>query len=243
MKIVILGLITVAFTNVAMAAPSDKGGKDDMILEQMKDLRHQLQQQQHVIKELKEEQVRRDEDQQYKMEELKEKQERSVAEQERRVAEQERRDQEQERRVAEQERRHQEQERRVEEVTKIQRTRRSENETVEHLKELVLAEIKPMIDNLSECAIGTEQFISPTSTGHLPEMTTRTIPFGRNFTQTPKVVLSLKGYRLSGRQHQDDTLFANWVRSGSITTTQFDLTMDVFGIYLYYYEATWVACA
>jgi len=236
MKIVILGLITVAFTNVAMAAPSDKGGNDDMILEQMKVLRHQLQQQQHQISEqklqirelkeeqlqLKEEQVRRDEDQQFKMEELKEKQERSVQEQERRV---------------------EIQERRVEEVTKIQRTRRSENETVEHLKELVLAEIKPMIEDLSECAIGEAHF------SHLPTedlySKTETIPFGRNFTQTPKVVVSLKGYLSTDEQNQGVHGWNLFLISEakSITTTQFDLFMYSSIHKVNWIEGTWVACA
>jgi len=204
MKIVILGLITVAFTNVAIAAPSDKGGKDDMILEQMKDLRHKLQQQQHVIKELKEEQlqlkeeqVRRDEDQQYKMEELKEKQERSV-----------------------------------EEVTKIQRTRRSENETVEHLKELVLAEIKPMIEGLSECAIGHYTFYGDAID------TIETIPFGRNFTRTPKVVTTINGFW----RHGDSGWYA-YTNANSITATKFDLECRISLVTMNWIGVTWIACA
>jgi len=220
MKIVILGLITVVFTNVAMASPSDKGGKDDMILEQMKDLRHQLQQQQHVIKELKEEQERCNEDQRYEMEELKKKQER--------------RDQEQERRD-------QEQERRVEEVTKVQRARRSENETVEHLKELVLAEIKPMIDDLSVCVVGEAMFENPTP--HIWSFgNTETIPFGRSFTQTPKVVVSLQGYRLASTHFQSPIDMFIYGEARSITTTQFDLFMVGYYTKMRYIRGTWVAC-
>jgi len=221
MKIVILGLITVAFSNVAMAAPSNKGGNDDMILEQMKDLRHQLQQQQHVIKELKEELVRRDEDQQYKMEELKEKQERSV-----------------------------------EEVTKIQRTRRSEKETVEQLKKMVLArrsddeivedlkkfvhaEIKPMIDGLSECAVGRRTYESGAASYEFDE--TQTVTFGRNFTRTPKVIAALAGYHREGNEQ------GGWFNVGAQvvlpTTTKFGLRVYADRMKLKIAYATWVACA
>jgi len=93
MKIVILGLIAVAIVNVTLAAPSDKGGKDDlenetskaqldMVLEQMKQLRHQLQQQQeqqHLINKLMEEKQHLDEEQQ---EQLKEQQHRDEDQQE-----------------------------------------------------------------------------------------------------------------------------------------------------------------
>jgi len=253
MKIVILGLITVVFTNVAMASPSDKGGNDDMILEQIKDLRHKLQQQQHVIKELKEEQqkqkedqqqqkedqqhliselkeeqVRRDEDQQYKMEELKEKQERRIAEQERRV----------------------------EEVRKIQRARRSEKETVEHLKKLVNArrsddeiveelkkfvhaEIKPMIDGLSECAVGRRTYESGAASYEFDE--TQTVTFGRNFTRTPKVIAALAGYHREGNEQ------GGWFNVGAQvvlpTTTKFGLRVYADRMKLKIAYATWVACA
>jgi len=212
MKIVILGLITVVFTNVAMASPSDKGGKDDMILEQMKDLRHQLQQQQHVIKELKEEQlqlkeeqVRRDEDQQYKMEELKEKQERSV-----------------------------------EEVTKIQRTRRSENETVEHLKELVLAEIKPMIEGLSECEVGGG-YVGP-SPGKLwyDKEVTETRKFSRNFTRTPKVIAAFSAFRREGSDLGGDNVLAVYVNS--ITKTKFDVRVEAWRAHFNWIHYKYVAC-
>merc|ERR1712168_1736817 len=71
----------------------------------------------------------------------------------------------------------QRQQRQIKEVTKIHRARRSDNDTVQHLKELVLAEIKPMIDGLSECAIGKEYFDTQSQKGFDEP---RPIPFGRN---------------------------------------------------------------
>jgi len=238
MKIVILGLITVAFTNVAIAAPSDKGGKDDMILEQMKDLRHKLQQQQHVIKELKEEQlqlkeeqVRRDEDQQYKMEELKEKQERRIAEQERRVEE-----------VTRVRRSEKET---VEHLKKLVNSRRSDDEIVEDLKKFIHAEIKPMIEGLSECAIGSTVFSHGASSwGVFDE--TQTVLFGRNFTRVPKVVASLAGYQRKGNELEGDKNLFVEVESTTTTkptTTKFELRVYTNQMNLHYARATWVACA
>jgi len=192
MKIVILALIAVAL-NVTMAAPSDKGGNDvmeyetskaqlDMILEQMKDLHHQLDQHKHLISE-----------QQHRMSELMEEQQYQKEEQKRRDEEQQYQKEEQQHQKEEQQHQKEEQQRQqrqIQEVTEIHRNRRSENDTVQHLKELVLAEIKPMIDGLSECAVGTEAF-SPRDKG---EYETTTILFGRNFTRTPEIIVSLNGF-------------------------------------------------
>jgi len=219
MKIVILGLIAVALVNVAVAAPSDKGEKDDTILEQMKDLRDQLRQQkeqQNLINRLMEEQ----------QEQLKV-----------------------------QQRRDEEQQNKMEEVTKIQRTRRSENETVhhlrelilaelkplsvEHIKELVLSEIKPMIDVLSECAIGNYTFEGKGWGGHHE---TTTISFGRTLSRKPKVLVSPAGYALDWESKGVVKQVRATVHSP--TTTEFNLEINMGGaFYLGFIEYFWIACA
>jgi len=265
MKIVILGLIGVAIVNVTLAAQGDKGGKDDtenetskaqlnMVLEQMKDLRHQLQQQQeqqHLTSEqqlqmtkLMEQQQNRDEKQQEQLKEqqdqLKE-QQNQLKEQQDQLKEQQHQDEEQQ-----------------EKITKIQRTRRSDNETeqhlrelilaelkplsVEHIKKLVLAEIKPTIDVLSECAIGNYTWVCENS-GFKPHHTTTTISFGRTFSRKPKVLVSLAGYRM------------DWVNKGRVkvlkatvhspTTTEFNLEIEMkySALYFEWVDYTWIACA
>merc|ERR1719167_1974633 len=116
------------------------------------------------------------------MSELMEEQQYQKEEQQYQKEEQQHQKEEQQNQKEEQQR----QQRQIQEVTEIHRNRRSENDTVQHLKELVLAEIKPMIDGLSECAVGTETFY-PRTKG---EYETRTIPFGRNFTRTPEIIVS-----------------------------------------------------
>merc|ERR1719347_505637 len=46
----------------------------------------------------------------------------------------------------------------IKELTKIKRNRRSDNETDEHLKELIRAEINPLIAGLSSCEVGDKFF-------------------------------------------------------------------------------------
>jgi len=248
MKIVILGLIGVAIVNVALAAQGDKGGKDDtenetskaqlnMVLEQMKDLRHQLQQQQeqqHLMNKLMEEKQHLDEKQQ---EQLKEQQDQ--------LKEQQRRDEELQRRNEEQ----------LEKITKIERTRRSENkkmrlikksenETVEHIKELVLAEIQPVIDVLSECAIGNYTWRNPRSSRQSGEFNfreTTTISFGKTFSRKPKVIVSVAGYE---RWYNDP--FYDMALQGTVhspTTTKFNLEIRAYQIYVQWIEYLWIACA
>jgi len=253
MKIVVLGLIAVAIVNVAVAAPSDKGGKDDtenetskvqldMVLEQMKDLRHQLQQQQ---------------EQQHLMNKLMEEKQQLEEKLQEQLKEQQHRDEEQQEQLKEQQRRDEEQQ---EQITKIQRTRRSDNETEQHLRELILAELKPLsverikklvlaeikptIDVLSECAIGNYTWVCENSDlGYKPHHTTTTISFGRTFSRKPKVFVSLAGYRM------------DWVKKGSVkvvqltvhspTTTEFNLEIEMKydALYFEWADYTWIACA
>jgi len=236
MKIVILALIAVAF-NVTMAAPSDKGGNDvmeyetskaqlDMILEQMKDLHHQLDQHKHLISEQQHRMSELMEEQQYQKEELKRRDE----EQQYQKEEQQHQKEEQQHQKEEQQR----QQRQIQEVTEIHRNRRSENDTVQHLKELVLAEIKPMINGLSECAIGTEMF------DPIKEWERRMIPYGRNFTRTPEIIVSLSGFYHHGKSLNYFYLMSDVY---SQTTTKFDLVMRDAYNSVHWIKATWVACA
>jgi len=250
MKIVILGLIAVAIVNVTLAAPGDKRGKDDtdnetskaqlnMVLEQMKDVRHQLQQQQeqqHLMNKLMEEKQHLDEKQQ---EQLKEQQDQ--------LKEQQRRDEEQQ-----------------EKITKIQRTRRSDNETeqhlrelilaelkplsVEHIKKLVLAEIKPTIDVLSECAIGNYTLEWPRvgcvqQPDHYEATKIPSISFGRTFSRIPNVIVSVAGQFVSTPSKYVRDTVAVRATVHSPTTTEFDLYIHMLRFNVCYVDITWVACA
>jgi len=250
MKIVILGLIGVAIVNVTLAAQGDKGGKDDtenetskaqlnMVLEQMKDLRHQLQQQQeqqHLVNKLMEEKQHVDEELQ---EQLKD-QQNQLKEQQDQLKMQQSRDEEQQ-----------------EKITKIQRTRRSDNETeqhlrelilaelkplsVEHIKKLVLAEIKPTIDVLSECAIGNYSLVHPSGTKYDRHFETKTISFGKTFSRIPKVIVSVAGQNVYWKEV--NAWFALRATVQSSTTTKFDLEIMRQNLNVYRVDFTWIACA
>jgi len=219
MKTVLLGLIAVAFINVTMAAPSDNGGnKDmenetnkaqlDMILAQFKEIHVQLKDQQ-----------RRDEDQQKQLQE------------------QQHQMREQQHQMSEQQYQMSEQQYQMEEVTKINRNRRSENDTVQHLKELVLAEIKPMIDGLSQCVVGSYKWDVP-QVLDTDASEKKTISFGHTFSRTPTVIASLAGYQKWSR---DQHHMYSTVKSP--TTTKFDLEMYVHQEFAQWIIFNWIACA
>jgi len=245
MKIVILGLIAVAIVNVTLAAPSDKGGKDDMenetskaqlamVLEQMKDLRHQLRQQQEQQRLTSEQQLQMTklmEEQQHRDE----KQQEVLKEQQDQLKEQQRRDEEQQ-----------------EKITKIQRTRRSENkkmrlikksenETVEHIKKLVLSEIKPMIDGLSECALGNYTWVNDNYNYEHSHVETTTISYGRTFSRKPKVITSVAGHWRENGEINGPRIM--WVHVKSPTTTKFDMDIHIWQFYARSIEFIWIACA
>jgi len=251
MKIVIWGLIVVAIVNVAVAAPGDKGRKDDtenetskaqlnMVLEQMKDLRHQLQQQQeqqHLVNKLMEEKQHVDEELQ---EQLKD-QQNQLKEQQDQLKMQQSRDEEQQ-----------------EKITKIQRTRRSDNETEQHLRELILAELKPLsvehitklvlskikptIDVLSECAIGNYTWFDASAPKYTsPHYETTTITFGRTFSRIPKVIVSVAGHYVTVDNVGDYWALRATVQSP--TTTKFDLEIMTRFYHMYKIDFTWIACA
>merc|ERR1719204_1840530 len=89
----------------------------------------------------------------------------------------------------------------IKELTKIKRTQRSDNGTVEEMKRLIHDEVDPLIDGLrsqlsglSHCEVG---FYNESDVGATEK--TVTIFFERNFTRTPKVVTSvgsLQGHNL-----------------------------------------------
>jgi len=119
----------------------------------------------------------------------------------------------------------------IKELTKVNRARRSENET-EHLLELIRAEINH-VAGLSQCEVGTS-VASKTKEG-----VKKTISFERNFTRTPKVVTSIFGFY----RDPDGTYHSNWggyATPESITTTKFDLRF--FGYAIFHLKASWIAC-
>jgi len=123
----------------------------------------------------------------------------------------------------------------LQELTKINRNRRSDKETDEHVKELIHAEIDPLIAGLSHCEVGGHIEYTDVKLGKEYFDVTKKLSFGRNFTQVPKVVTAINGfYRRSG-----DSGF--WVRAVSITTTKFKLNMYGYGHYAV--GAIWIACA
>jgi len=230
MKIYLLGLLLVAL-NVIVAAPSDKDKNDDMenetskvqqdmILAQLKELHQQLKEQQ-----------RRDEEQQFQLRE----QQHEMRQQQYKMEEQQRRDEEQQYKM-------EEQQRRVEEVAKIQRARRSSNETVQHLKELVLADIMPMIHvELSACAVG--KFDLGAQVGTYLHDRTFNIPFKQNFTRMPEVIASLSGFNI-GKEGDGNAQKYMEAMVQSTTTTKFDLIIKAnSNMYLQWVAITWIACA
>jgi len=127
----------------------------------------------------------------------------------------------------------------IKELTKVNRARRSENET-EHLLELIRAEINH-VAGLSQCEVGTS-LASETQGGPRWAFSggvVKTISFEQNFTRTPKVVTSIFGFY----RDPDGTYHSNWggyATPESITTTKFDLRF--FGYAIFHLKASWIAC-
>jgi len=132
----------------------------------------------------------------------------------------------------------------IKELTQINRNRRSDNETDEHVKELIHAEIDPLIAGLSHCEVGSH-YVAKTKTPFNPMshqgsgrfLVTKTIYFGRSFKQTPKVFTAITYFtRVLSWKY-----YADWTWADSITTTKFNLKMSGYGYYIV--GANWIACA
>jgi len=122
----------------------------------------------------------------------------------------------------------------IKELTKINRARRSENET-EHLLELIRAEINH-VAGLSQCEVGTVEFNF--SRGEPSE--TKTIFFERKFTRTPKVVTSIT--QIYGKKGVwDSNYWGCHAWASSPTTTKFELSLAQRSIG--WFDASWIACA
>jgi len=232
MKIFLLGFLVVALT----AAPSDKDknkGREDETKKSQLDtllarLRHQEDQLQRLQKEVAHQTIRTKE-QELKNEDLQLQLQEQRQEMEDQRQEMEEQRQEMKERLQQQERKNNDQEQQISQLTTVKRERRFDNDTEEHLKELIRAEIHPLIDGLSQCEIGS--FYASTILG----WTTETVSFGGNFTRTPKVVTSLG--RLNPISRIGDVNFN--IEVWSPTTTKFDL---------HYYSkngftVSWIACA
>jgi len=231
MKIYLLGLLLVA-VNVIVAAPSDKDkdkGREiqdgtkksqlDMLSAQMQRLQDQVEDQQRLRKreqDLYDEELQLQlQEQQEQIKELRQQQWQEI--QELRQQQQQKNDKQQEQ---------------IKELTRVNRVRRYDNDTVEHLKELIRAEIA----GLSQCEVGD---IGGATIAKDSDKT-YTIPFGRNFTRTPKVILAMS-YHWDGGYNPPD----NWgfkTKAQSITTTKFDMYFHNFGFKTHYFNVGWIAC-
>jgi len=233
MKIFLLGFVLVAITEVIPATKSDDGKKDgqeskinrsqlDMLLTQMKQQQDQIQR----LQEVDEQQRLQAQQQELKNEEL-------------------------QLQLHEQQQENQEQRQVIKELTKIKRTQRSENGTVEEMKRLIHDEMDPLIDGLESRVSGLSSQVSRLSqcelgfynTSELSDsriLETKTIFFKQNFTRTPKVVTSVA--MIEGTIKT--TSWAFGVRSvpQRPTTTQFDLYISRIGMNQAW-GVSWMACA
>jgi len=225
MKIFVLGLVLVALTEVISATKSDDGKKDgqeskikrsqlDMLLTQMKQQQDQIQR----LQEVDEQQRLQAQQQELKNEEL-------------------------QLQLHEQQQENQEQRQVIKELTKIKRTQRSHNGTVEEMKRLIHDEMDPLIDalesrvsGLSQCELG---FYNTSSRQGFEE--TKTIFFGRNFTRTPKVVTSVAQV-MGNKWRYDDSIRGVVSVPQRPTTAKFDLYTSVSGVN-WGWGVSWVACA
>jgi len=210
MKIFLLGFFVMALSSVNEAGQSDNGkdkGQEKETNKSQLDMLARLKQQEDHIQQLQEE----------------------SAHQRLRTKEQELKNEELQVQL-------QDQQLQLKELKKINRQKRSDNETDEHLKELIRAEINPLIAGLSSCEVGTFWY----TPGVDEVMRTNTIYFKRNFTRTPKVVTSCYGHY----RDPDGYIKSDWgfnVAAVSPTTTKFDLRYHARGFYNFY--ASWIACA
>merc|ERR1719334_1197574 len=120
---------------------------------------------------------------------------------------------------------------------KVKRERRFafDNETVEHLKELIRDETNPLIADLSLCEVGTHH----TEFSASVDDETKTISFGRNFTRTPKVAASI--IEIFRRGAIKEFYGGMRVEVKSPTTTKFDLHIRGYNEAIL--GANWIACA
>jgi len=233
MKIFLLGFLVVALTMAASSDRDKNNGREketdksqlDMLQDQIKRLQDQVNDQQHKSDEQQQQQWLQTKEQKLKNEEL----QLQLHEQK-----EENKKQQEENKKQQQEIKELQQQQHKNDKVKRMRRFAFDNETVEHLKELIRDEINPLISDLSLCEVGTHQ-------EHIQgRKLTRTISFGRNFTRTPKVVASVWEYFHS---FTSSTSQGSGFRIdvGSPTPTKFDLVMQ--GVNIEYLGANWIACA
>jgi len=134
----------------------------------------------------------------------------------------------------------QDQQLQIQELTKINRNRRrSDDDLDEHVKEMIHAEIDPLIAGLSSCEVGNHQF----SPGLASFGVTNTVYFEGNFKRTPKVLAAIKGVYHYTKQTVTAAHNSFWVNAESTTTTKFDLHIVGEGFASDNYYASWIACA
>jgi len=241
MKTFLLGFLVVALT---MAASSDSDKNDgreketdksqlDMLQDQIKRLQDQVNDQQHKSDE---QQHKSDEQQQQQWLQTKE-QKLKNEELQLQLHEQKEENKKQQEENKKQQQEIKELQQQQHKNDKVQRSRRFafDNETVEHLKELIRDEINPLIADLSLCEVGTHH----TEFSDSVEEETKTISFGRNFTRTPKVAASIiEIFRHGARK---EFYGGMRVEVKSPTTTKFDLHIRGYNEAIL--GANWIACA
>jgi len=248
MHIFLWGFLVLALIELNMAASSDKVKNDgreneadksqlDMILAQLQRQEDRLQrqedEQQQQIHEQKKEQQLMNEVLQDQIQEQKHKND----DQEREMKEQRRKNDKQERETKEQRHNINKLQEEIKELTKVNRARRSGNET-EHLLELIRAEINH-VAGLSQCEVGVSSANKPS--GKKDATVTQTISFKQKFKRTPEVVTSVSAFY----RYKDGSFDGSWgpyVSPQSITTTKFDLLHKFWGNTIYYSRASWIAC-
>jgi len=154
--------------------------------------------------------------------------------------------QQQQDQIREQQDQNKEQEQKLEEFMKINRVRRSDNDNdivlVKDLKKFVLEEIHPLINGLSQCAVGTYATTAGTNKpGNRGFVEWKEVSFGKTFSRTPRVVTSVSGFE---RIYSDkDTMWGVLTGAVKPTTTKFDLFLQGLDTGVFRLEVNWIACA
>jgi len=247
MKIFLVGLLVVALTDINMAAPSDNGKNDgrenktnksqlDMLLAQLQRqqdqilrLQDQVDKQQHKSDEQQQQQRLQTKQQELKNEEL-----------QLQLEEQQEENKDQRREINElrqqQQHKNDKQQQDFKASAKVNRARRFDNDTVEHLKELIRDEINPLIAGLSQCQTGKYH-----KDIEYDGRWTVKISFRRPFTREPTVIASVGRFFGSKKSLNPDTIWGVMVDAQSPSTTDFNLF--IMSSSIYYLSVEWIACA
>merc|ERR1712240_46086 len=111
----------------------------------------------------------------------------------------------------------------------VERKRRSDDAFMAEMKKLIQSQIKKNRPEHSTCQMGNETTTkgasSPKEKGF--ELT-KTVPFGKSFQRTPKVIASISSF-YRNQQGKGDTWWGLKVEARKVTTSSFDLYMNGYG--------------